>query len=170
MAGHRETMVRMGELAATRSADEVLVSLGLGSCIGVAVIDPHSRVAGLAHIMLPAATPGAASPGARSADEGVPALVDAVVELGARRSRLEATLVGGAAMFSGLDIGARNAEAVHAALAAERIPVRAAATGGSTGRTIRIYVSVARVTVTEAGGRETDLGPGRSLPKLGALA
>lgn len=164
MAERRETMVRMGELAASRTHGDVLVSLGLGSCIGVAIIDPHTRATGLAHIMLPATTPGTRSASAKFADEGVPALLDALTSLGGRRSRLEAVLVGGAAMFaikrpseSGLDIGARNADAVHAALKAHAIPVRATAIGGSTGRTIRIYVAEARVTVKEAGGKEGDL-------------
>lgn len=169
MVEPRETMVRMGELAATRDHTDVLVSLGLGSCIGVAVVDPHTRVAGLAHVMLPVTTPGAESPGAKFADEGVPALLEAVAELGGRRSRLEAILVGGAAMFavrrapdSGLDIGARNAEAVQVALREHRVPVRATATGGSTGRTIRIYVAETRVTVKEAGGKESDLWASRA--------
>ena len=34
-----ETMVRMGELAFSACAGDVLVSLGLGSCIGLALLD-----------------------------------------------------------------------------------------------------------------------------------
>ena len=56
-----ETMVRMGELAASAVADDVLVSLGLGSCIGLALIDKRVGVAGLAHVVLPASS-GNASP------------------------------------------------------------------------------------------------------------
>ena len=48
-----ETMVRMGELAASAVAGDVLVSLGLGSCIGLALVDRRHGVAGLAHVVLP---------------------------------------------------------------------------------------------------------------------
>ena len=34
-----ETMVRMGEYAASAAAGDILVSLGLGSCIGLALLD-----------------------------------------------------------------------------------------------------------------------------------
>ena len=49
-----EIMVRMGEFACPRTAGDVLVSLGLGSCIGLALIDRRAAVAGLAHVVLPA--------------------------------------------------------------------------------------------------------------------
>ena len=46
-----ETMVRMGEYASSARAGDVLVSLGLGSCIGLALLDRRATVAGLAHVM-----------------------------------------------------------------------------------------------------------------------
>jgi chemotaxis protein CheD len=152
-----ETMVRMGELAITADPAEVLVSIGLGSCIGLALLDAHSRVAGLAHIMLPAATAGAGAT-AKFADTAVPLLVERLERAGALRSRLEAVLVGGAQMFAGgggttLDVGARNEEATRAALAACRVPVRAEATGGSTGRTIRVWAEPALDAAVEGGLR-----------------
>ncbi len=158
-----EVMVRMGEMASTRDASVSLVSLGLGSCIGLALLDRDRRVAGLAHVMLPAA-PAAGDGGeaGKFADRAVPALLDAVVRLGARRARLGAVLVGGAKMFAlgaNLDVGARNDEAVRAALAAARVPVLAEATRGSTGRTIRVHTGDGAVLVREAGGRDRRLFP-----------
>ena len=35
---------------------DILTTLGLGSCVGIALYDPVSRVGGLAHIMLPDST------------------------------------------------------------------------------------------------------------------
>ena len=49
-----ETMVRMGELAVSSAPGHVLVSLGLGSCIGLGLIDRRMGIAGLAHVVLPA--------------------------------------------------------------------------------------------------------------------
>ena len=46
-------MVRMGELAASKTAGDMLVTLGLGSCIGLVLLDRRMGVAGLAHVVLP---------------------------------------------------------------------------------------------------------------------
>jgi chemotaxis protein CheD len=157
-----ETMVRMGEYAYSAATGDVLVSLGLGSCIGVALLDRRAAVAGLAHVVLPAAEGREDAPG-KFADTAVRALLDAVLELGARRTRLDAVLVGGASMFSfggsGLDIGQRNDAAVRDELARLRIPIAAAETGGSKGRTVRVDVQSGTVTAKAAGDTEVELYP-----------
>jgi len=157
-------VVRMGELAVSAAPEDELVSMGLGSCVGVALVDRGRAVAGLAHVMLPAANAAYSAP-AKFADRAVPALVASVERLGARRERIVAVLAGGAQMFrgtrgpgvAGLDLGARNEAAVRDALAAAGISVHAAATGGDRGRTVRVRVGDARVTVKEAGGEELPL-------------
>ena len=152
-----ETMVRMGELAISDTPGEVLVSLGLGSCIGLAVVDKRAGVAGLAHIVLPA-TPGTPKAGSlnKFADHAVPALVDGMVERGASRVFMQAALVGGASMFAGagLEVGSRNADAVRELVASRRVPVVAEAVGGSRGRTVKVDVTNGTVSVREAGGTE----------------
>jgi len=157
-------MVRMGELAASAVAGDVLVSLGLGSCIGLALLDRRLGVAGLAHVVLPSSGGNAPKGTWKFADCAVPELVDRVVKLGARRPMLEAVLVGGASMFavskSSLEVGQRNEAAVRDLLREERINVIAKETGGSRGRTIRVYVGSNKVTVKEAGGSETPLVAG----------
>jgi chemotaxis protein CheD len=149
-------MVRMGELAISDTPGDVLVTIGLGSCIGLALLDARRPVVGLAHVMLPRAG-DVEGPAAKFADTGVPRLADAVRERGA--ARLEAVLVGGAQMFSfggqsAGTIGARNEAAVRDELERLEIPVRAAATGGRRGRTVRVHVEGARVTVREVAGVE----------------
>jgi chemotaxis protein CheD len=157
-----ETMVRMGELAASAGAADVLVSLGLGSCIGLALVDRRTGVAGLAHVVLPASEGHASNQNPlKFADNAVPELIERVVKLGGRRPKLEAVLVGGASMFAvsstTLEVGQRNEAAVREHLKTRRIPVIAAETGGNRGRTIRVHVKDMRVTVREAGGKDTDL-------------
>jgi chemotaxis protein CheD len=155
-----EISVRMGELATTADPDTVLVSIGLGSCIGLALVDAGARVAGLAHIMLPGPGESAARPPATFADTAVSALLDAVLASGARRLRLTAVIVGGAQMFGSggqMQVGQRNEGAVRAALLAARVPIAAAETGGGTGRTIRVHLDDVRVTVRIAGATETVL-------------
>ena len=159
--GVSETMVRMGELAASSASGHVLVSLGLGSCIGLALLDRRLGVAGLAHVVLPQSQGDKPENPRKFADVAVPQLVSELETLGARKQRLEAVLVGGAAMFaissSSLDVGQRNEAAVRALLEDMRIPVVATATGGNRGRTIRVDVGTAGVTVREAGGKDTEL-------------
>jgi chemotaxis protein CheD len=146
----------MGELVASRNPGDVLGAIGLGSCIGLALIDTRSGVAGLAHVMLPATPAGAAGTPAKFADTAVPALTDAVVRLGAVKTRLVAVLAGGAQMLGAagvrLDVGARNDAAVRTALAGAGLRVGAAETGGTRGRTLRVHVGECWVTVKEAGG------------------
>ena len=158
-----DVMVRMGELAASRSAGETLVTLGLGSCIGVALIDRRTGVAGLAHVVLPDSGGHTEVNRFKFADHAVPELVTKVVALGGRRSMLEAVIVGGASMFatvnSSMEIGQRNREAVRAQLAKARIKVVAEATGGNRGRTVRIDPRSGVVLVREAGGKDTQLHP-----------
>ncbi len=157
-----ETVVRMGEQAVSAGPDDVLLTIGLGSCIGLALLDVNRQVAGLAHVMLPEA-PATSTPDqlGKFADTAVPALVEAMLALGARRVRLDAYLVGGAQMFSfgrgALDVGARNDAAVRAALERLRIPVRVAETGGTKGRTIRVAVGKGLVSSKESGGVEREL-------------
>jgi len=157
-------MVRMGELAASAVAGDVLVSLGLGSCIGLALLDRRVGVAGLAHVVLPESGGNAPAGTWKFADFAVPELIDRVVSLGGRRNFLEAALVGGASMFvvsrSTLEVGQRNEAAVRELLRRAHINVIASETGGDRGRTIRVHVGSNRVTVREAGGVETDLVAG----------
>jgi chemotaxis protein CheD len=159
-----EMMVRMGELAASALPGDVLVSLGLGSCIGLALLDRRTGACGLAHVVLPESGGQNGPEALKFADRAVPELVSRVVAAGGRRPRLEAALVGGASMFatssSTLEVGQRNEAAVRDQLKALRIPVIATETGGQRGRTIRVYVDSARVTVREAGGKEAELVSG----------
>jgi chemotaxis protein CheD len=142
----------MGEIAVSKRAGDELVARGLGSCIGLAVIDRYAGVAGLAHIVLPQSTETDRQPG-KFADLAVPALIDRMIGAGATPHRLEAVLAGGARMFElgELDIGARNEEAVRAGLAASGVSIHAAETGGSRGRTMRVEVGGCTVTVKKAG-------------------
>jgi chemotaxis protein CheD len=160
MTAITEIAVRMGEIAVSKSPGELLVSLGLGSCIGLALVDQRRGVAGLAHIMLPEAIAGG-GPAGKFADLAVPELLARTVALGTARTSLKAVLVGGAQMFAlgggnSLDIGVRNEAAVREILAAERIPVIAAATRGSKGRTIKVWPGGA-IVAKEAGGVEVEL-------------
>lgn len=148
----------MGELAVSGTVGDELVAIGLGSCIGLALVDRASNVAGLAHVVLPESL-GKTEPRAKFADLAVPDLIARVEAAGAVRRRLEAVLIGGARMFAvgaSLDIGARNSEAVRDALRAEGIKIQAEEVGGNRGRTARVIVG-SDISSQLAGGPRTSL-------------
>lgn len=148
----------MGELAVSDTVGDELVAIGLGSCIGLALVDRAANVAGLAHVVLPESQ-GKTEPVGKFADLAIPDLIGQLEAAGADRRRLEAVLVGGARMFSvgaSLDIGARNAEAVRDALDREGIKIHAEEVGGNRGRTARVIVGN-EVTSQLAGGPRTSL-------------
>jgi chemotaxis protein CheD len=146
--------IGMGKMAVCRDTEDELYALGLGSCIGLAVVDRPGKVAGLAHIVLPESHDDEGEPG-KFADRAVPELIFKMRLAGASPRRLEAVLVGGARMFTTgeLDIGARNTAAVQEALQALGIKVHATATGGAMGRSVRVCPASGRVTMKEVGGK-----------------
>ena len=152
--------VGMADLNICKSPDGI-TTLGLGSCVGIAVRDPQTGVGGLAHIMLPDSTQIQNNSNIpKFADTGIEDLVKKVVAAGASRSRLVAKIAGGAQMFSLggnadslLKIGARNVEACRNVLSALRIPILSEDTGGSWGRTVELFSDSGMLEV-RAIGRE----------------
>lgn len=149
---------RMGELVVSNADGEELVAIGLGSCIGLALVDRQAGVAALAHIVLPEAG-NSNGPLAKFADTAVPEMIAKLEQAGAARRRLQAVLVGGARMFAigaSLDIGARNAVAVREHLTRAGIPIHAEETGGNRGRTARVVLGT-DISSQLAGGERTSL-------------
>jgi chemotaxis protein CheD len=141
-----------------------ITTLGLGSCVGIALRDPVNKVGGLAHIMLPDST--AIRNGqqniAKFADTGIQELVRQMVLLGAVRSRIVAKIAGGATMFkvSGnasptIQVGQRNVQAVKAKLAELKIPILAEDTGKDYGRTVIFYPETGEFHIKAVGRNET---------------
>ncbi len=137
--------VGMADLNICKSPDGI-TTLGLGSCVGIAVRDPQTGVGGLAHIMLPDSTQIQNNSNIpKFADTGIEDLVKKVVAAGASRSRLVAKIAGGAQMFSFTSssslgrVGDRNVEAVKKKLNELRIPILAEDTGKNYGRTVIFY-------------------------------
>lgn len=126
-------------------APSTLISYGLGSCIGIAVYDPTSKVGGLLHIMLSDSAQAQAKNNlAKFADTGIPLLVREVIAAGGVKRRLVAKMAGGAQMFafrnasSIMQVGERNAQVSKEILQSLGIPIVAEDTGGSCGRTVFI--------------------------------
>lgn len=142
-----------------------LTTLGLGSCIGIAIRDPITKIGGLAHIMLPDSTAirNAGMNVAKFADTGIEELVRQMVAMGANKSRMTAKLAGGATMFafSGrsdmVQVGVRNAEACVKKLNELNIPILAQDTGGSYGRTVVFYPEMGIYVIRAVGKPEQSI-------------
>lgn len=148
----------MGDLVVSATEGDELVAIGLGSCIGLAMVDRLAGVAGLAHVVLPESS-GTAGPPGKFADTAVPELLAQMERLGAVKRRVQAVLIGGARMFAvggSMDIGSRNATAVRDQLRQLGILVHAEEIGGSRGRTARVVLG-AEITSQLAGGDKTSL-------------
>lgn len=151
-------MLSLGEWAVSNDPSDLLVCLGLGSCVALCLYDPLHSIGGMAHMVLPDSTAtGAKSSGAKFVDVAVSLLLGEMEAKSAGRARLRAYLVGGALMLQGAafkstaNIGDRNAEAARAALKSAGVLVRGEELGGSNGRTVRLEVSTGRLTVASAG-------------------
>ncbi|SFK81446.1 chemotaxis protein CheD [Lachnospiraceae bacterium KH1T2] len=127
-------------------ADEGITTLGLGSCVGVALVDKINRQGGLAHVMLPDSKAIRNNTNiAKFADTGIVELVRQMEAKGAKKSRIVAKIAGGAQMFtfqnnaSLVKVGERNVLAVKAKLKELGIPILAEDTGLNYGRTVEFF-------------------------------
>lgn len=149
--------VGMADLNAA-SHPSVLTTLGLGSCVGIALYDPGTKVAGLAHIMLPSSVQAKNNSNiAKFADTAIVQLLNDMKRLGARQNFIVAKLAGGAQMFAFsqssdlMRIGARNVLSAKEQLIQHKIPIIAEDTGGNYGRTIELHSEDGRLVIKTIG-------------------
>ncbi len=151
--------VGMADLNTCKAPDGI-TTLGLGSCVGVAVRDPQTKIGGLAHVMLPDSTAIKDNKNAmKFADTGVQLLVDEMIKLGASKLRMEAKIAGGAQMFAfsndnSVKVGERNVQAVKKKLAELRIKIIADDTGENYGRTVIFYPETGDYVIRAVGKPE----------------
>ena len=149
--------VGMADLKTCKSP-EVLTTLGLGSCVGVAIYDPVSKISVLLHCMLPDSTQFRNNSNtAKYADSGIDELISQMVKLGANRARLVAKIAGGAQMFAmktnndTLRVGERNVEAVKKKLSELNIRLLAEDCGLNYGRTVEFYSETGEYVIKSVG-------------------
>ena len=154
-----ENMIKVGmaDLKVCKSPD-VLTTLRLGSCVGVALYDPVSKVSGLLHCMLPDSTQIRNNSNlAKFADTGIDELIRQMQSLGANKSRLVAKLAGGAQMFAmtsandSLRVGERNAEAARKKLKELNIRILSEDCGLNYGRTVEFYSETGNYVIKSVG-------------------
>jgi chemotaxis protein CheD len=149
--------VGMADLKVCKCPD-ALTTLGLGSCVGVALYDPVTKVSGLLHCMLPDSTTIRNNTNvAKFADTGIDELIRQMTALGANKNRLVAKIAGGAQMFSmrsandNLRVGERNAAAAKQKLKELNIRLLAEDCGLNYGRTVEFYSETGNYVIKAVG-------------------
>ncbi len=156
-------VIGIGGLEVVREEGGCIITHALGSCLGVAIFDPATRVGGMLHAQMPISLKSpdlAREQPARFVDLGVDMLFRRATELGANRRRLRLT-VAGAANMSGatsplFDIGQQNLTALRKALWRLGVLIAAEDTGGSSPRTMVLDLGSGRTTI-QSGACRKDL-------------
>lgn len=145
------------------SAPDSLTTLGLGSCVGVALYDPFTKISGMLHLMLPDSTQIKNNQNiAKFADTGIKELFQIMVKKGASSARMIAKIAGGAQMFSYgggnseiMSVGQKNVEATKKVLSELNIKIVAEDTGLNYGRTIIFDSKTGNLIIRAVGKSET---------------
>jgi chemotaxis protein CheD len=176
-------VVGLGEIKISRDPNDVLVAYGLGSCLGIGMHDPVTRLAGMLHAILPTQpdsrrvqnglsneghailpsrpeSKGGEDQSGKYVDIGIQNLLEQLVRAGADRRRIVVRMAGGANMLVApgfsqvMNIGGRNVEAAQSVFRSLKLNVASQETGGSTGRTVRFYPVDGRMTIRTVGNQE----------------
>lgn len=149
--------VGMADLNICRAPDAI-TTLGLGSCVGVAIYDKVTKISGLVHVMLPDSTQVRQNQNrAKFADTGIELMVAMMLKEGASPRALTAKIAGGAQMFAFganndmMRVGERNVMAVKKKLAQLGIPILAEDTGKNFGRTVEFYPATGDFVIKSVG-------------------
>lgn len=142
----------------TAFSPDKIYTVGLGSCIGIALYDRGLRLGGLAHIMLPCSTQFSnVSNPLKFADLAIPLLLEDMQILGSRKQNVIAKIAGGASMFNfpdkklNMDVGKRNSAAVKEVLDRLSITLISEDTGGNKARTMILDTNTGIVSIKTIG-------------------
>ncbi len=155
----KETVyVSSGEVKVT-GKETILRSTPAGSCIVVAAYDRKKNIGAMAHIMLPGSSPKESVEKTKYAADAIDEMIKMMVQVGAKKTYIETCLAGAGNVLEKEDdtICQANIESVTSILKEKAIPVRAAALGGTSRRTVSMDVENGCVSLTEGDEKETTL-------------
>ena len=136
---------------------KILVTYSLGSCLSVTVYDPKIRIGGMIHCMLPLAktdSDKATTTPCMFVDTGMTKLLQTLFNRGAKRSRLQIKVIGGARILDRKDhfrIGKRNVTVLRRFLWKNDLFIGASDVGGEITRTVRLDIATGEVFVRADG-------------------
>lgn len=140
------------------NAEQLLLQAFLGTCVGVALYDAQTGIGGMIHLLLPEPISKESTPfPEKYAATGMPLFIKAVLNAGAQKKHLTASIAGGALVGPiqeqdlSLDIGGRTCEIAKTILEKENIPIKISETGGFFTCCLSLNMSTGETSVTPAG-------------------
>lgn len=134
----------------------------LGSCVGICLYDPESRVGGLAHIMLPENNDKSTNP-KKYADSAIALMIDEMCKNGAIAENLIAKIAGGASMFKMPEnsfigsIGINNVHKVREVLNYYHITIVSEDVFGDYGRTVDFFLETGKLKIKSLGREDKEI-------------
>jgi chemotaxis protein CheD len=136
--------------------DDLALATVLGSCVAACLHDPYAHVGGMNHFLLPGDSDFKPNDSERLGVHLMELLINGLMQLGARRDRLEAKLFGGARVVRGLsDVGKKNGEFAERFLRYEGIAIVNKDLGGELGRRLKYWPASGRARRSFIGALDT---------------
>lgn len=152
-----DQVVGISEMVISKNVTDVLVTYSLGSCLGLTLYDPVTKLGGMIHCLLPMSKldpEQAKTTPAMFADTGLTQLMASMLKRGADKSRLVVKAAGCGAPMDRTDqfkIGSRNHAVMRKLMWKNNMLIQGEATGGTKPRTLKLEIATGQVTVTSPG-------------------
>ncbi|KRE90943.1 chemotaxis protein CheD [Frateuria sp. Soil773] len=143
-----------------------MVSTVLGSCVSACIFDPHRRIGGMNHFMLPAPMneggarerddwSGTVGRAARYGNDAMEQLINAILKAGGQRADLEVKIFGGGRVLKQMtDVGRRNIEFVQGYIQTERLRLVASDLGDVYPRQVQFFPATGKARVRQLRGSQ----------------
>ncbi|MGB4268497.1 MAG: chemotaxis protein CheD [Spirochaetota bacterium] len=134
----------------------------LGSCVGICLYDPETKIGGLAHIMLPENNDKSSNP-KKYADSAIALMIEELQKKGANMEHLIAKIAGGASMFKMPEnsfigsIGINNVQKVREILDNYRITITSQDVYGDYGRTVDFFLETGKLKIKSLGREDKEI-------------
>ncbi|MCD6392547.1 MAG: chemotaxis protein CheD [Planctomycetes bacterium] len=153
--------MNISDARVSKDSDDELVTYSLGSCIGVALHDPTTRIGGMLHYQLPSGRMDSAKAAKNPlmfADTGMKYLVDKMLALGVNKKRLKVKIAGGAQVMNDaktFQVGKRNYAAIRQILWKNGMFIDAEDIGGHNARSLSLQIADGTVHVKSQGNMKS---------------
>lgn len=158
------TAVNFCELKISQNPVETLVAFSIGSGIVVSIYDPVTRTGGMLSLVLPESSTMSPQKAQRHpymfADTGLPALLEAFLDIGAETENIKIVIAGGAQIMdqrAEFNIGLKNHLAVSAFFLNKNLNIDHEDIGGISRRTLRLDIGSGCNTIETSGRGEVQV-------------
>ena len=158
------TAVNFGELKISQDPAETLVAFSIGSGMVVSIHDPVLKAGGVLNFVLPDSMTMLPEKAERYpymfADTGLPALLKALLDIGAKTENFKVVIAGGAQVMDqngGFNIGLKNHRAATAFFMNKNLSIDHRDIGGISRRTLRLDIGSGCNIIQTLGQKEVQV-------------